>query len=223
MGKIISFTSEKGGVGKSTLNLMLANYIAYMTDYSVALIDCDKHKSLAYIREKDINERGYDPDELYEFMHIDSEDLPNHIEVIRDAFDFVIIDLPGTTEQDGMYVIFATIDYFFIPVALSEIEVGPTNEFYQFLINDVKPLREQHGYETNINGVLNKVNSSTIETKKFIEGDHEYEFEFLKNVIHDTVDLKRNVSTAGIDHKSKKRYHYYKLCDEILNMITNEQ
>ena len=38
---VVSFANQKGGVGKSTLTVLLASYLYYELGVSVAILDCD--------------------------------------------------------------------------------------------------------------------------------------------------------------------------------------
>ena len=50
--KIIVFANQKGGVGKSTLCILLANYLAYWKK-DVCIIDTDLQQSATLQREQD--------------------------------------------------------------------------------------------------------------------------------------------------------------------------
>ena len=52
MNKIIAFANQKGGCGKSTLCLLLANYLAWKKK-SVCIIDTDIQQSLVLQRKDD--------------------------------------------------------------------------------------------------------------------------------------------------------------------------
>ena len=37
----VAMSSQKGGVGKSTMTVLLAGYFHYVMGYNVAVVDCD--------------------------------------------------------------------------------------------------------------------------------------------------------------------------------------
>ena len=39
--KYVAFSTQKGGVGKTTLTVLVASYLHYVKGYDVAVIDCD--------------------------------------------------------------------------------------------------------------------------------------------------------------------------------------
>ena len=50
----ISFSTQKGGVGKSTLTTLIASVLHYRLGYNVLIIDCDfPQHSLTNMRERD--------------------------------------------------------------------------------------------------------------------------------------------------------------------------
>ena len=38
---LVAVSSQKGGVGKSTLTVLLASYLHFVKGYEVAVVDCD--------------------------------------------------------------------------------------------------------------------------------------------------------------------------------------
>ena len=37
----VAFSTQKGGVGKTTFTVLVASYLYYLKGYSVAVVDCD--------------------------------------------------------------------------------------------------------------------------------------------------------------------------------------
>jgi cellulose biosynthesis protein BcsQ len=219
MAKIISFSNVKGGVGKSTLNSLLANYIAYKTTSSVALLDCDDNKSLTSIRDLDIS-KGHSIDDMYDFATINPLELHKNIDAISDAYDYVIIDLPGSIHQVGVISAYLSVDHFFIPVSLSDFDRAPTIDFHKFINESVIPAREQANYtKPTVYGTLMKINPQTIEAKAFFKGENPFAFEFIKSYIPVTKDLQNNVTTAEPYSKSLKLHQFNSFCEEVLSII----
>ena len=44
----VAMSSQKGGVGKSTMTVLLAGYFHYVMGYNVAVVDCDYPQSVSY-------------------------------------------------------------------------------------------------------------------------------------------------------------------------------
>ena len=43
----VAMSSQKGGVGKSTMTVLLAGYFHYVMGYNVAVVDCDYPSSVS--------------------------------------------------------------------------------------------------------------------------------------------------------------------------------
>jgi cellulose biosynthesis protein BcsQ len=51
----IAFSTQKGGVGKTTLTVLAASYLHYVKGYNVAIVDCDyPQHSIVEMRERDV-------------------------------------------------------------------------------------------------------------------------------------------------------------------------
>ena len=51
----VAMSSQKGGVGKSTMTVLLAGYFHYVMGYNVAVVDCDYPQfSLEKLRGRDL-------------------------------------------------------------------------------------------------------------------------------------------------------------------------
>ena len=53
----IAFSTQKGGAGKTTLTVLTASYLHYLTSYCVGIVDCDyPQHSVQEMRERDIKQ-----------------------------------------------------------------------------------------------------------------------------------------------------------------------
>jgi cellulose biosynthesis protein BcsQ len=53
----IAFSTQKGGVGKTTLTVLAASYLHYVKGYNVAVVDCDYPQfSIADMRRRDMEQ-----------------------------------------------------------------------------------------------------------------------------------------------------------------------
>ena len=39
----VAFSTQKGGVGKTTFTVLVASYLFYLKGYNVAVVDCDRN------------------------------------------------------------------------------------------------------------------------------------------------------------------------------------
>ena len=126
MGKILAFTNQKGGTGKTTLSANLA-VLWSNSQYKVAVIDGDNQKSLSnwievrkkYYGEKDI---GFDVHSYN--SHSFDEDIKN----IKRKYNFIIVDSPPSISYDTIQII-KNANRVFVPVQPSPIDLIATIPF----------------------------------------------------------------------------------------------
>ena len=126
MGKILAFTNQKGGTGKTTLSANLA-VLWSNSQYKVAVIDGDNQKSLSnwiearkkYYGEKDI---GFDVHPYN--SHSFSEDIKN----IKRKYNFIIVDSPPSITYDTIQIV-KNADRVFVPVQPSPVDLMATIPF----------------------------------------------------------------------------------------------
>ena len=126
MGKILAFTNQKGGTGKTTLSANLA-VLWSNSQYKVAVIDGDNQKSLSnwiearkkYYGEKDI---GFD-------VHTyNSHSFCEDIKSIKRKYNFIIVDSPPSITYDTIQII-KNVNKVFVPVQPSPIDLIATIPF----------------------------------------------------------------------------------------------
>lgn len=151
----IAFSSQKGGVGKSTFTALVASLLHYRLGYNVAVFDCDfpQHslmkmrtrdlstimenevfKKIAYKQFSSINKKAYPIlqhkadgvlDAAQEF--INSAQVPVHI---------IFFDLPGTVNTPGILKALAGMHHIFTPITADRVVMESTLVFTQ-LMQDV--------------------------------------------------------------------------------------
>ncbi|MBW7674244.1 ParA family protein [Chryseobacterium chendengshani] len=149
---IIAFSTQKGGVGKSTFTALLASILHYRLGYQVAVFDCDfPQYSLVQMRDRDlktvmqnevlkkmthkqfttINKKAYPVfqsktdrvlDELAAYV--------DHAEVVP---DIVFLDLPGTVNTAGILSTLANVHYIFSPITADRVVLESTLSFTDVL------------------------------------------------------------------------------------------
>ena len=95
---IITFGTQKGGAGKTTLAIAFANYLA-LQDKKINVFDFDFQKSFYHKWEED---EGLDIPKLYEVKSIGENDKPIDFEAIMDmkeSEEIYLFDLAGTLDD----------------------------------------------------------------------------------------------------------------------------
>lgn len=144
----ISFCTQKGGAGKSVFTTLVASYLHYLKNYNIAVIDCDypqwsiqkmrkreaeQLQTNAYYQRKaenlfqKLNKPTYPivPTQPEQALARAKEFLGSESE----AYDIVLFDLPGTVNNENVVEIFFRMDYLFVPITTSRINMESTLPF----------------------------------------------------------------------------------------------
>jgi len=135
MGKVITFSNQKGGSGKTTLSANMA-VLWSNSGYKVAVIDADAQKSLThwidarkkYYGDHDI---GVTP---YKF---DIKNLSEEIKQIKRKFDFIIIDSPPSITYETVQIV-KSANRVFVPVQPSPLDLMATLPFLKLVQQERK-------------------------------------------------------------------------------------
>jgi len=144
----VTFSTQKGGVGKSAFSVLMASYFNYVLKKNVAIIDCDSpqhsikdereresklvtndpfYKQLAY-KQFSTDKRG-----VYPIISSNVLDAPHTaqklIETSEEEFDIIFFDLPGTLNTKGVLTLAANMDYIFSPMVADRLVVESTLQF----------------------------------------------------------------------------------------------
>ena len=135
MGKVISFTNQKGGSGKTTLSANLA-VLWSNSGYKVAVIDADAQNSLTYWLEA--RKKYYGEDDIgITSYNFDVRNLKEEIKQIKSKYNFIIIDSPPSITFDTIQIIKAS-DRVFVPVIPSPLDVMATVPFLNLVKQEKK-------------------------------------------------------------------------------------
>lgn len=111
---IITFANQKGGVGKSTLCALFANYL-HQAGIPVWVVDCDGQSSMGQLREKELqhNAASSGSDVPYPITIHSLSDKDASDKFIVSLLDFngvVLVDSPGNLKEKGLVSFFANSD-----------------------------------------------------------------------------------------------------------------
>jgi len=129
---ILAFATQKGGMGKTTLSVLVASWLHYKRRIPVAILDVDASQLSVYnLRLREIEQMDDDTRQRFNEMKIDAypvergepADVPNMLTRIPPEIRFVFIDLPGNIEIDGYEQALGMVDYLLVPMETSEFSV----------------------------------------------------------------------------------------------------
>ena len=144
----IAFSTQKGGVGKTTFTVLAASYLHYVCGYNLIIVDCDYPQfSINAMRQRDAQglERNPSLQELAVAQFSDGskstytilcstadtavETAREYLETNEPDTDFVFFDLPGTINNDGVVNTLSGMDYIFTPISADRILLESTLSF----------------------------------------------------------------------------------------------
>lgn len=130
----IIFGNQKGGVGKSTLCILLANYLTLIKKKQVLVIDMDFQKSINEHRKFDLSKNPNLADtQPYEILVMDTEDYPKYAEQLKKLNDYILIDLPGRLDDETLIPILKDAHYIVCPFFYEIKSVLSTLIFSKFV------------------------------------------------------------------------------------------
>lgn len=146
--KLISFSSQKGGVGKSTFTTLFSSILYYEKGYNVAIIDCDYPQfSIKKQRERERKQietiPSFNKIALTQFERLQRKPYPvfscEHPEILEFAsevisksktgYDYILFDFPGTVNSKSIITALNGMDYLFIPMEAERKVMESTLEF----------------------------------------------------------------------------------------------
>ncbi|PRY09042.1 chromosome partitioning protein [Pontibacter ummariensis] len=113
----IVVANQKGGVGKSTTCILLANYLALEKSESVVIFDMDLQETVYSKWERDRELYANEP--LYEVVKLELEDYPGFAKDLDElkGSTQVIIDMPGRLDDDSILAVIKDADLIICPIA----------------------------------------------------------------------------------------------------------
>jgi cellulose biosynthesis protein BcsQ len=144
----ISFSTQKGGVGKSTITTLLASVLHYRLGFNVLVMDCDfPQHSLTGMRERDkktIMQNDYHKKAaMKQFQTINKKAYPiikckaelalekalEYTSQTAVVPDVIFFDLPGTANTKGVLTTLKKMDFIFSPITADRLVVESTLGF----------------------------------------------------------------------------------------------
>ena len=136
---ICLFGNQKGGVGKSTLTVLAANYLSLAKNWPVTIIDMDYQQSISQKFEK---AKVLENDEPYDVLPANLESFPPLIPVLtKNKKEAILIDLPGKLDDDGLLPVFKSAELVICPFAYDEFTFEST-VLFSVVLKKINPAVE---------------------------------------------------------------------------------
>lgn len=149
---VILLGNQKGGVGKSTLTTLLANYLALVHDLKITVIDMDIQRSVEFLYN---DAKKLENDELYEVIGSDLKHFPAMYKAVfsKNPKDIVIIDLPGKLDDNDLKVVFEKSDLLICPFIYEKMTLESTVVF-SMVVQEINKNMEIHYVPMRIKGTV---------------------------------------------------------------------
>jgi chromosome partitioning protein len=211
--KIIAFANMKGGVGKSSLCIALANYLT-MAKIPVVVVDADLQQTIATLRE-DEKQEYQDTPEPWRILSLDTsysndKEKKNIIEGIKKTLAklksvpaTILIDCPGNASDDAIKYIYNAADVVVVPMDFTRITVNTTKTFAEML----QTMKSSKLMKANVYFQPNKYD----ERRKQLQRDevkHIFkEYGYMGTRVNNRSDIER-ISTYAFPSKVRGFFRY---------------
>lgn len=221
MNKIVVFGNQKGGVGKTTLCTLFANYLASL-DKKVLVVDADSQQTISEKRKADINKYG-DGRFKYQVQDFDISDgkkVEGLMKYLARQDCITLIDAPGNLSLQGLVPLFSKADCIVCPYQYEVTSVNSTVTFIVF----VEKLRQHiEDMKTRFIFVPNRVEVSVgkkEEIELWKDTDKAFsEYGTVTKMVKKRAEMQR-YNTIGINDGLKKEL--VPILDQIYKSIINE-
>ena len=153
---LVAFSTQKGGIGKSALTVLMAGYFHYIKGYNVGVVDCDYAQfSIFNMRERDrkvattvdyyklmvfnqLKNQGKKPYPILKSMP--TQAIPTAEKMIKKSdidLDVIFFDLPGTLNSEGILSTLSMMDFIFSPISADRMVLQSTLEFASLLNENI--------------------------------------------------------------------------------------
>lgn len=244
----VAFATQKGGIGKTSVTVLVASYLHYVKGYNVAVIDCDyPQNSIMDIREREIKliseDTYFKTLACNHFRKMKKKAYPviasNPVDALDDAEqmlneeevkpDIVFFDLPGTLKSEGVVRTLAQMDYIFAPLSADRLVVESTLQFTSMfnenlMTTGIAKARGLHLFWTMVDG---REKSELYEVYEKVIA--QMGLSVLKTSLPDSKRFRRDLSTERktifrstifpVDNPLLKGSNIKELSDEICNII----
>jgi chromosome partitioning protein len=132
--------NQKGGVGKTTHAILLANYLSLEKQKELVILDIDFQGSIKSKWDQDLE--IFDNDPLYEVVQLELESFSSIFNKLNDINGYVIIDLPGKIDDNNLVLVFEEADLILCPFSYDKLTFESTIVFAQVIrhINKEVPI-----------------------------------------------------------------------------------
>lgn len=157
--RIISVAHRKGGVGKTTVSILLATALATEGKKKVLYLDCDNQRSAVDYHAAEARNYG-EEEPPYTIEYLAPRYLYDHLRLYAPNYDIVFVDMPRMTDdtQDSATVQLLTIcDSLLLPIVAGQFDALSTNDFLK-VVQEIAEYKNEKNIPFTYYGFLNRRN-----------------------------------------------------------------
>ena len=151
--KTVAFANQKGGVGKTVLCTLFANYL-YENGIPSCVIDADLQSSISFMRKENLKKEQITEAEVpwavtpFDLKCPRTVNLDDFITSVNNLMNTasqldgcVLFDIPGNLSDEGLAPVFSKVDFIVCPYFYDSNTLSSTGVFIQTLdvLRQVKP------------------------------------------------------------------------------------
>lgn len=211
MTKIISVANQKGGVGKSTLAMLLAGVYAHR-GWKVLVVDADPQATATRWASAAPEDEPFPA--TVSGLAAAGEKIHREVRKYVGDYDIIFIDCPPAVESPVPLSSFMIADLVLVPVLPSPADVWATRAI-EALIERAQDFNES--LQARI--VPNRVKDTTIarESMKFLRNN--FKIQCTRSMLGDRTAYQQSVAMGSIVKASRAAGEVEVLADEILDLL----
>lgn len=220
--KIISFYTQKGGSGKTTLTHMVAiALVSKEMGKTVLVLDADPQQSLVKgleaIRHSEGNQELMPP---YVLEYCPITKMQEVLNEKWGKYDYIFIDLPGTMDMEGVRTSLLACDVVFVPIQPSQLDITSAQDTIQKL-EDIKQYKKGKEGFLNYYCLINQAEQKKVSTKELIAYLSSSGVQYLENPMYRYEKYKYLLNSYEniLENKASKwgneEHAFIKIVDEI--------
>lgn len=208
MPTYITVMGQKGGVGKTTTTINLANYFYHVQGKKTLAVDTDFQKSLSNQRvDETWNEKRKSFD-IKTCVTEDHETLHTMLSFFEQNYEVIIVDTPGKLKTGLSSYLVEISDLILIPFR-------PSNKDIKSNLQLVDAISNVFGDEVPVYGFFNMIKPSAKETEQLKEFKGYRCLKMMDQMVRDSVEIARQNTYDAV-----AREDVIKLFDELNHILS---
>ncbi len=190
--KVISFATQKGGSGKTTMLMLTAAAIHNRTNKKLLVIDADPQLSVKDYYKFENSDKSYDVFAFNWYQPKPEVNFEKVLTLAKSKYDIILIDVPGKLRGDEVFYSILHSDIVMVPIVASALDIKATVDF----LMTIPEMVQEASKKPQIYGVINK-KDHTVEQQQLLELNGVGGMELFYSPLSSLVRYRRSISTVN--------------------------